>query len=83
MLGQEFRHSKASDFLLAENLGHFSVRSEILFVFWVLQLVLLNVGPQVLNDLAPGGVGSAHYGCQIGGERVGLGQTFTLRHLVD
>jgi len=83
MLGQEFCHSKASDFFVAENLGHFSVWGEILFVFWVLQLVLLNVGPQVLNDLAPGGVSSADHSCQIGRECVGFGQTFTLRHLVD
>ena len=47
-------HGEPLDLLLAEDLCHLGVRGEEAFVVWVLEVVLLEVGPQPLGDLWPG-----------------------------
>ena len=49
-----FNHTKPLDLFLSEHLGHGGVRGEHPFVLRVLQVVLLNVGPQFLDQLRPG-----------------------------
>ncbi len=47
-----FSHGKTSHFFFSKNFGHSFVRLEILLVVWVLKLVLLDVGPKLLDALA-------------------------------
>lgn len=47
------RHAKSANLLLAEDGLHLSVRCEKLFVLRVLQLLLLEVGPDTFDDLWP------------------------------
>ena len=47
-------HSKSFLPFLSKDGFHFLVWSEPLFVFWILELVFLEVGPEMLDDLRPG-----------------------------
>jgi hypothetical protein len=50
---QELGHPEGLDPLAAEDRLHELVRGEPLLVLRVLQVLLLEVGPQALHDLAP------------------------------
>jgi hypothetical protein len=54
MSAQELGHAKGLDPLAAEDWLHQLVRSEPLLVLGVLEILLLEVGPEPLDDLAPG-----------------------------
>ena len=49
----ELGHGEGADAVLAEDLGHLLVGEEVLLVLRVLQVVLLEVGPQLLDALGP------------------------------
>ena len=51
MLLQELAHAEALDALVAEDWLHGVVRGEELLVFWVLEVLLLQVGPESLDTL--------------------------------
>ena len=65
------------------HLGHLLVGGEVLLVLRVLQVVLLDVGPELLDALGPGGLLLANNVGQLGAELHGLGQTGSLRHLEE
>lgn len=49
MVLEELGHAEGPDLLRAEHGLHLLVWGEELLVFWVLQVVLLQVGPKTLN----------------------------------
>ena len=76
-------HGEGAELLLAEHLGHLGVGGEELLVGGVLELVLLEVGPELLDALGAGGLLLAHDGGEVGGELHGLGDAvglLSLRH---
>lgn len=80
MLGDELGHSEASDLVPTEDARHLLIGREVLLVFRVLQVVLLDVGPQVLDDFAAAGLLATDDGGEFGGQVIGFGQTFAFRH---
>ena len=56
-------------------LGHLLVGEEVLLVLGVLEVVLLEVGPQLLDALGPGRLLLADQLGQLGGEPHGLDKT--------
>ena len=54
MGGKELGHGEGPNPLGAEDLGHLLVGGEELLVLGVLEVVLLQVGPQLLDALSPG-----------------------------
>ena len=51
VLLQVFCHTETSDLLSTKNLCHGVVGGEKLFILWVLEVLLLQVGPQTLRNL--------------------------------
>ncbi len=74
-------HGEGPELVLAEDLGHGGVGLEELPVLWVLQVVLLDVGPELLDALGAGGLLLADDGGQLGAQLHGLGQAGSLGHL--
>ena len=60
---------------LIDHLGHLLVGEEVLLVLRVLEVVLLEVGPQLLDALGPGSLLLADQVGQLGAELHGLGET--------
>jgi len=79
--GEELGHAEGTDPVVAEDLGHLLVGGEVLLVLGVLQVVLLDVGPQLLDALGAGRLLLADDVAQLGAELHGLGQTGSLRHV--
>ena len=48
---QVLGHGEALDLLLAENLGHLGIGSEETLVLRILEIVLLQIGPEPLGNL--------------------------------
>ena len=61
-------------------LCHLLVGGEELLVLGVLEVVLLEVGPQELDALGAGGLLLSDDVGQVGGQLHGLGQSLSLRH---
>ena len=80
MAGQELCHAKAAHLVVAEDPRHLLVGDEVLLVLGVLELVLLDVSPELLDALAPGRLPLADDVGKLVGEAVSLGQTCSLRH---
>ena len=57
-VGDELGHGKASHSVVAKDFGHFLIREKVLLVLRVLEVVILQVDPEVLDALTAGG--SAH-----------------------
>jgi len=80
---QELGHGEAAQPLAPEHLGHLLVRDEELLVLRVLEVVLLDVGPQLLDALGPGGLLLPDDFRQVGRQLHGLGEAGSLaRHVV-
>ena len=75
MCREELGHGESPDAIGSEDLGHLLVGGEELLVLWVLEIVLLQVGPQLLDALGPGGLLLADDIGEVGGELHGLGQS--------
>ena len=75
MSGEELGHGECTNAIRPEDLGHLLVRSEELLVLGVLQVVLLQVGPQLLDALGPGGFLLADDLGEVSGELHGPGQS--------
>ena len=58
-------HTEASDTVLAENLGHLLVRGEKGLVVCVLEVFLLEVGPQIFDAFSTAGLGYTNDGLKI------------------
>ena len=64
-------HSKSLDLFFSKNLGHLGIRVDELLVLLVLQLLVLDVGPEPLHHLGPAALlilGAAHDVCKGRGE---------------
>jgi hypothetical protein len=81
MLAEVFSHAKTPHLVLAEDLGHLLVRLEILLVLGILELVLLDVGPKLLDTLAPGGFALPDNVCQVVGQTILLSEAGSFWHL--
>merc|ERR1719369_1071174 len=79
--GQELGHAERPDAVSAEDLGHLLVGVEVLLVLRVLEVVLLDVGPQLLDALGAGSLLLADDVSQLSGELHGLGKSGSLRHV--
>jgi len=77
---QELGHAESPDAVSAEDLGHLLVGGEVLLVLGVLQVVLLDVGPQLLDALGPRRLLLPDDVGQLGAELHGLGESGSLRH---
>jgi len=78
--GQELGHAESPDAIVAEDLGHLLVGVEELLVLGVLEVVLLDVGPQLLDALGAGSLLLADDVSELVGELHGLGESGFLRH---
>ena len=78
--GQELGHTEGADSVCSENLSHLLVGCEELLVLGVLEVVLLQVGPQLLDAFGSGSFLLANNLGQVGGELHGLGQTGSFGH---
>ena len=58
-------HTEASDAVLAENLGHLLVRGEKGLIVRVLEVFLLEVGPQMFDALSTASLGYTNDGLKI------------------
>ena len=58
-------HTEASDTVLAEDFGHLLVRGEKGLVVRVLEVFLLEVGPQMFDALSAAGLGYTYDGLKI------------------
>jgi len=65
---------------LYDYLSHLLVGGEELLVLGVLEVVLLDVGPELLDALGAGGLLLADDVSKVGGELHGLGESLSLRH---
>ena len=74
MSGEELGHGEGADTVGSKNLGHLLVGGEELLVLGVLEVVLLEVGPQELDALGAGGLLLSDDIGQVGGQLHGLGQ---------
>ena len=80
MSGEELGHAEGADTIVAENLGHLLVGGEELLVLGVLEVVLLDVGPQLLDAFGTAGLLLANDVGQLGAELHGFGKSGSLRH---
>lgn len=78
--GEELGHAEGTDAVVAEDLGHLLVGHKELLVLGVLEVVLLDVGPELLDALSPGGLLLANNVGELSAQLHGLGQTCSLRH---
>ena len=65
MIPKVLRHTEGFHTVLAENLGHLPVGGEEGLVDGVLQVVLLEVGPQEFDTLRTAGLRQANYSFKI------------------
>jgi len=73
-------HTESTDPVVAEDLGHLLVGVEELLVLGVLEVVLLDVGPQLLDAVGAGGLLLANNVGELSRELHGLGESGSLRH---
>jgi len=78
---QELGHTESPDAVVAEDLGHLLVGVEELLVLRVLELVLLDVSPQLLDALGTGSLLLADDVSELGGELHWLGESGSLGHV--
>merc|ERR1719295_779712 len=81
MVAQELRHREGTHTLGAEDLGHLLVGREELLVLRVLEVVFLQIGPQVLHALGPGSLLHANDGRQLWAHLHGCSKSTSLGHL--
>ena len=79
--GEELGHAEGADAVGAENLGHFLVGGEKLLVLGVLQIVFLQVSPQLLDAFGAAGLLLANNVGQVGAELHGFGKSGSFGHL--
>jgi len=78
--GEELGHTESADAVVTEDLGHLLVGHEELFVLGVLQVVLLDVGPQLLDAFGAAGLLLANDVGELSAELHGFGKSGSLRH---
>merc|ERR1719414_71017 len=78
--GEELGHTEGTDTIVAEDLGHLLVGGEELLVLGVLEVVLLEVGPQELDAFGTAGLLLANDVGEVGAELHGLGESGSFGH---
>jgi len=73
--GKELGHTEGTDAVVAENLGHLLVGVEELLVLGVLEVVLLDVGPQLFDAFSTAGFLLADDVSELSAELHGLGES--------
>ena len=82
MSGEELLHAKGADAISTEDLGQLLVGGEVLLVLGVLEIVLLEVGPNQLGAFGAAGLLLANDVSQVGRDLHGLGKsTSSFGHL--
>ena len=77
---EELGHGEPLDLVLSEDLGHLLVGGEVLPVLRVLQVLLLEVGPQELHQLGARRLLLADDGGELGAQLLGRGDSTSCRH---
>jgi len=77
---KEFGHTESTDAVVTEDLGHLLVRVEELLVFGILEVVLLDVSPELLDTLGTAGLLLANDVGELSAELHGFGKSGSLRH---
>jgi hypothetical protein len=80
MRGEELCHAEGTDAVVTEDLGHLLVGGEVLLVSGVLEVVFLQVGPELLDALRAAGLVLADDGGEVSAELEGLGESGSLCH---
>lgn len=78
--GKELGHTECTDAVVSKNLCHFLVGVEELFVFGVLEIVLLDVCPKLFNAFSAAGLFFADDVSELSAELHGFGESGSLRH---
>ena len=86
MSGEELLHAEGADAISTEDLGQLLVRGEVLLVLGVLEIVLLEVGPNQLGAFGAAGLLLANDVSEVSRDLHGLGKSSGLtkdsfRHL--
>ena len=81
MSGEELLHDEVMHAISTEDLGQLLVGGEVLLVLGVLEIVLLEVGPQELDAFGAAGLLLANDVSEVGGELHGLGKSGSFGHL--
>jgi len=71
--GDVLGHTESTDLVFAENLSHLLVWFEVLFVFWILKIVFLDVSPQLFDAFGSGGFLLANDVGELGAQLHGFG----------
>ena len=82
MGAEELGHAESADAVVSEDLGHLLVGDEELLVLGVLEVVLLDVSPQLLDAFSAAGLLLADDVSELGAELHGFGKSGSLRHFV-
>ena len=78
---QKFGHAESTDAVATENLGHLLVGDKELLVLRVLEIVFLDVGPELFDAFSTAGFLLSNNFGQIGAEFHGFGKSGSLRHV--
>jgi len=78
---QKFGHAESTDAVATENLGHLLVGDKELLVLRVLEIVFLDVGPELFDAFSTAGFFLSNNFGQIGAEFHGFGKSGSLRHV--
>ncbi len=71
---EKFGHGKGAEASIAKDLDHLVVWIDVPLVSWVLQVVLLDVAPEQLETLDPGGLWDPHNALKFRGQPPRLAQ---------
>ena len=80
MRRQELGHPEGAEPFVPKDLGHLLIRRHVALVVRVLQVVLLEVGPNLLDALRAGGLILADDVSEVVGELERLLESFSFRH---
>jgi len=78
---KKFGHAESTDAVATENLGHLLVRDKELLVLRILEIVFLDVGPELFDAFSTAGFLLANNVSQLSAEFHGFGKSGSLRHV--
>ena len=78
---KKFGHAESTDTVATENLGHLLVGDKELLVLRVLEIVFLDVGPELFDAFSTAGFLLANNVSQLSAEFHGFGKSGSLRHV--
>jgi hypothetical protein len=80
---EEFGHTKSTDPVSSKNLGHFLVWDKELLVLRVLEVIFLNISPELLNAFSSTGLFFANNVSELRAELHRFGKSGSLRHFEE